>query len=193
MTYCPNAACPARIYWGIVHFVSRAAMDIRGLGERTTQQLIDAGLVSDVGDLYSLTVAQLLSLEGFQRKSAENLVAGIEESKARGFARVLHGLGVRHVGETAAQLLAQSFGSMERLFRHRGGDRRGPRHRSDHREALARLRRRAAQPRDRPQARRGGRGSHGGGAAGRGGPLHRGRPSSSPARCRPSRGSRRRS
>jgi DNA ligase (NAD+) len=115
-TYCPNTACPARIYWGIVHFVSRSAMDIRGLGERTTQQLLDSGLVADVGDLYSLTVDQLLQLEGFQLKSAENLVAGIEESRTRGLARVLYGLGVRHVGEHAAQLLAQSFGSAERLF-----------------------------------------------------------------------------
>src|SRR5690606_38040287 len=56
MTYCPNAACPARIYWGIVHFVSRGAMDIRGLGERTTQQLLDQKLVGDVGDLYTLSV-----------------------------------------------------------------------------------------------------------------------------------------
>jgi DNA ligase (NAD+) len=115
-TYCPNTACPARIYWGIVHFVSRSAMDIRGLGERTTQQLLDAGLVADVGDLYALTVDQLLTLEGFQRKSAENLVSGIDESRSRGFARVLFGLGVRHVGENAAQLLAQHFGSADRLF-----------------------------------------------------------------------------
>jgi DNA ligase (NAD+) len=116
MTYCPNVACPARIFWGLVHFASRGAMDIRGLGERTTQQLLDAGLVSDVGDLYSLSVAQLLELEGFQQKSAENLISGIEESRSRGFSRVLFGLGVRHVGETAAQLLAQSFGSADRLF-----------------------------------------------------------------------------
>jgi DNA ligase (NAD+) len=117
MTYCPNVACPARIFWGLVHFASRSAMDVRGLGERTTQQLLDAGLVSDVGDLYSLSVAQLLELEGFQKKSAENLISGLEASKGRGFAKVLFGLGVRHVGETAARLLAQSFGSADRLFR----------------------------------------------------------------------------
>ncbi len=115
-TYCPNSACPARIYWGIVHFVSRGAMDIRGLGERTTQQLLDARLVEDVGDLYTLTVDRLLELEGFQQKSAENLISGIRESRERGLARVLYGLGVRHVGENAAQLLAQHFGSAERLF-----------------------------------------------------------------------------
>ncbi len=116
MTYCPNSACPARLYWGIVHFVSRGAMDIRGLGERTVQQLLDSGLVTDVGDLYSLDLESLLSLDGFQRKSAENLLRSIEESKQRGLARVLYGLGVRHVGETAAQLIAQEFGDIDRLM-----------------------------------------------------------------------------
>ncbi|HUE96862.1 MAG TPA: NAD-dependent DNA ligase LigA, partial [Longimicrobiaceae bacterium] len=116
MTYCPNGACPARLYWGIVHFVSRSAMDIRGLGERTVQQLLDVGLVSDVADIYALTIEDLLGLEGFQRKSAENLIAGIEGSKDRGLARVLHALGVRHVGEAAAQLIAQAFGSIDRLM-----------------------------------------------------------------------------
>src|SRR5690606_6784638 len=71
-TYCPNSACPARLFWGIVHFASRGAMDIRGLGERTIQQLLDAKLVSDVADLYALDVQALLGLEGFQKKSAEN-------------------------------------------------------------------------------------------------------------------------
>lgn len=117
MIYCPNGACPARLFWGIVHFVSRSAMDIRGLGERTVQQLLDTGLVSDVGDIYSITVDDLLGLEGFQRKSAENLVAGIGESKGRGLARVLNALGVRHVGEIAAKLIAQAFGDIDRLMR----------------------------------------------------------------------------
>jgi DNA ligase (NAD+) len=116
MTYCPNGACPARIYWGLVHFASRGAMDIRGLGERTCQLLLDAGLVTDVGDLYSLTAGQLLGLDGFQQKSAEKLIEGIRESASRGLARVLYGLGVRHVGETAAQIIARAFGSAERLL-----------------------------------------------------------------------------
>ena len=116
MIYCPNGACPARLYWGIVHFVSRAAMDIRGLGERTVQQLLDNGLVVDVADIYSISIDDLLALEGFQTKSAENLVAGITGSKDRGLARVLNALGVRHVGETAAQLIAQAFGSIDRLL-----------------------------------------------------------------------------
>jgi DNA ligase (NAD+) len=116
MTYCPNGACPARVFWGLVHFASRGAMDIRGLGERTSQQLLEAGLVTDVGDLFLLSVEQLLGLEGFQQKSAENLIDGIRESRTRGLARVLFGLGVRHVGEHAAQLLARAFGSIDRLM-----------------------------------------------------------------------------
>lgn len=115
MLYCPNGSCPARIYWGIVHFVSRGAMDVRGLGERTVRQLLDRGLVRDVADLYSLDAETLLGLEGFQEKSVENLLRGLAESKERGLAKVLFALGVRHVGESAAELLARAFGSAERL------------------------------------------------------------------------------
>ncbi|HEX7241577.1 MAG TPA: NAD-dependent DNA ligase LigA [Longimicrobiaceae bacterium] len=115
MLYCPNGACPSRIYWGLVHFVSRGAMDVRGLGERTIEQLLARGLVRDVADVYALTEAQLLELEGFKEKSAGNLLAGIAESKDRGLARLLFALGVRHVGESAAELLARHFGSMDRL------------------------------------------------------------------------------
>jgi DNA ligase (NAD+) len=116
MVYCPNGSCPARIFWGLVHFASRGAMDIRGLGERTCQQLLDLGLVQDVGDLYALRADQLIPLDGFQERSAEKLIAGIEGSKNCGLARVLYGLGVRHVGETAAQLLARAFGTIDRLI-----------------------------------------------------------------------------
>jgi DNA ligase (NAD+) len=116
MVYCPNSACPARIYWGLAHFVSRGAMDIRGLGERTIATLLERGMVQDVGDIYALTQDQLLTLEGFKEKSAQNLLAGIEASKQQGLARVLFGLGVRHVGEVAAQTLARHFGSMDRLL-----------------------------------------------------------------------------
>jgi DNA ligase (NAD+) len=192
MVYCPNSACPGRIYWGVVHFASRGAMDIRGLGERTIATLLttprtddsasaeaasaetldvqpagdapdgsvddvlaeaatdeDSGesdpstdssaelvdpedgspdgmavhaapgqrmLVEDVGDLYRLTLGDLLRLEGFKEKSAQNLLDGIAASRAQGLARVLFGLGVRHVGEVAAQTLARHFGSMDRLI-----------------------------------------------------------------------------
>ena len=115
MTYCPNSACPARIYWGVVHFASRGALDIRGLGEERIRLFLERGLVRDVADLYSLGKDQLLALEGFKEKSAQNLLDGIAASKEQGFARVLFGLGIRHVGETAAQLLARAFGSADRL------------------------------------------------------------------------------
>lgn len=116
MVYCPNSACPARIYWGIVHFASRGAMDIRGLGERTIDQLLREKLVEDVGDLYRLSLEDLLRLEGFKEKSARNLLDGIEGSKRQGLGRALFGLGVRHVGEVAAQTLARHFGSIDRLM-----------------------------------------------------------------------------
>jgi DNA ligase (NAD+) len=116
MTYCPNGACPARIYWGVVHFAGRSTMDIRGLGERTVQQLLETGLVQDVADLYTIGVEDLLRLEGFQRKSAENLVEGIAASRDRGLAKVLFALGIRHVGETAAELVARAFGNVDRLM-----------------------------------------------------------------------------
>jgi DNA ligase (NAD+) len=115
-SYCPNGACPARRFWSLVHFVSRDAMDIRGVGERTVQQLIDAGLVEDPADLYALTAEDLLRLEGFKQKSAENLLAGIAASRGRGLARVLFGLGVRHVGSSAAELLARAFGTLDRMM-----------------------------------------------------------------------------
>jgi DNA ligase (NAD+) len=116
MTYCPNSACPARIYWGLVHFVARGAMDIRGLGEERIRLFLEKGLVRDVADLYTLTLDQLLALEGFKEKSAKNLLDGIEASKQQGLARALFGLGIRHVGEIAAQTLARHFGSVDRLM-----------------------------------------------------------------------------
>jgi DNA ligase (NAD+) len=115
MTYCPNGACPARLFQGLVHFAARRAMDIRGLGERTIQQLLERGMISDVGDLYFLDSSTLLGLEGFKEKSAQNLIDGIRGTRERGLGRVLFGLGIRHVGETAAQLIARAFGSIERV------------------------------------------------------------------------------
>jgi DNA ligase (NAD+) len=113
--YCPNVACPARQLEAIVHFASRGAMDIRGLSYARIEQFITAGLVHDVADLYSLTVEQLTSLERFAEKSAENLVAAIDASRAQPLSRLLFGLGIRHVGQTAAQLLARHFGDMTSL------------------------------------------------------------------------------
>jgi len=116
MVYCPNSACPARIYWGLVHFVTRSAMDIRGLGEERIRLFLRQGLIRDVADVYALSEEQLLALEGFKEKSARNLLDGIAESKQRGLARALFGLGVRHVGEHAAELLARHFGDIDRIL-----------------------------------------------------------------------------
>jgi DNA ligase (NAD+) len=116
MRYCPNSSCPDRIYWGLVHFVSQDAMDIRGLGERTAGQLLEAGLVSDYADLYRLGEEQLLQLEGFGEVSARNLLAAIEASRSRPLSRLLFALGIRHVGQHAAQVLAREFGSMDALL-----------------------------------------------------------------------------
>ena len=115
--YCPNVACPGRQLEALVHFASRGAMDIRGLSYARIEQLIAASLVHDVADIYALTVEQLLTLERFAETSAQNLVDAIVASKAQPLSRLLFGLGVRHVGQTAAQLLARHFGSMAALRR----------------------------------------------------------------------------
>jgi DNA ligase (NAD+) len=115
MHFCPNAACPGRRLEAIRHFASKGAMDIRGLGDSRVAQLIDAGLVGDVADLYDLTPHQLMSLEGFAEKSAEQLVASIQASKQQPLSRLLFGLGIRHVGATAAELLAREFSTMAAL------------------------------------------------------------------------------
>lgn len=114
--YCVNPACPSRMHRGLEHFVSRGAMDVRGLGERTVDLLLRSGLVKDYTGVYRLTKDDLLELEGFQERSAQNLLDGIEASKQRGLSRLLNGLGIRHVGEHASQLLARRFGSAKALL-----------------------------------------------------------------------------
>ena len=113
--YCPNVACPGRRLEGLVHFASRGALDIRGLSYARIEQLVEAGFVSDVADIFGLTVEDLVSLDRFAEKSAENLIAAIDEAKTRPFSRLLNGLGIRHVGAGAAQLLARHFGSLDAL------------------------------------------------------------------------------
>jgi DNA ligase (NAD+) len=113
--YCPNVACPGRQLEAIVHFASRGAMDIRGLSYARIEQLIAASLVHDVADIYALTAEQLTALDRFADVSAKNLIDAIEASKQQPLSRLLFGLGVRHVGQTAAQLLARHFGSMQAL------------------------------------------------------------------------------
>ncbi|MGH7469480.1 MAG: NAD-dependent DNA ligase LigA [Longimicrobiales bacterium] len=115
MIYCPNSSCPDRIHWGVVHFVSQGAMDIRGLGERTVKQLLEHGLVNDYADLYHLTSEHLLQLEGFAELSAANLLAALAESRNRPLSRLLFALGIRHVGAHAAQILARHYGTLETL------------------------------------------------------------------------------
>jgi DNA ligase (NAD+) len=113
--YCPNAACKGRRLESLIHFTSRNAMDIRGLSEARVTQLVAAGLVQDPADFYTLTVAQLLELEGFAEKSAAQLVAAIAASRAQPLSRLLPALGIRHVGEEAGKLLARHFGTVDAL------------------------------------------------------------------------------
>jgi DNA ligase (NAD+) len=115
--YCPNVACPGRQLEALVHFASRGAMDIRGLSYARIEQLIGAGYIHDVADLYSVTEEQLLELEGFAERSAQQLVAAIGASKSQPLSRLLFGLGIRHVGSTAAELLARHFGDLRALSR----------------------------------------------------------------------------
>src|SRR5688572_14328791 len=116
MVYCPNGSCPARIYWGLVHFASQDAMDIRGMGERTAAQLLQRGLVHDYADIYTLTPEQLLLLDGFAELSAGNLLRAIDASRQQPLSRLLYALGIRHVGQHAAQILARAFEHMDRLL-----------------------------------------------------------------------------
>lgn len=109
---CERASCPAQVERRIWHFASRGAMKIEGLGEKVIASLLAAGLVTTVADLYDLTPDQLVPLERMGQKSAENLVASIAASKERGLSRLLFALGIRQVGETAARLLAEHFGSL---------------------------------------------------------------------------------
>ena len=117
MRYCPNVSCPGRILEGIVHFASRDAMDIRGLGYERVRQLLDTHLIENVADLYDLTADRLVELERFAEQSAGQLVAAIAASKERPLSTLLFGLGVRHVGKTVAQLLARRFGTMDALMK----------------------------------------------------------------------------
>src|SRR5260370_35731264 len=115
--HCVNVECPEQRVQRIVYFAGRGAMDIEGLGEERVRQFVDAGRLADAGDIYSLPVEQLVPLERIGQKSAENLVASVEASKSRGLARVLVGLGIRHLGPTAAQAVARSLGELGRVER----------------------------------------------------------------------------
>lgn len=114
-TRCPNLSCPAQVRRRLQHFASRYCMDIEGLGEAVVDQLVSRELVHDIPDLYRLRVDDLLTLEKFARKSSENLVAAIEGSKERDLWRLIHGLGIQHIGVAASKDLAHAMGDLEKL------------------------------------------------------------------------------
>ena len=114
-TRCVNPSCPAVVREALRHFCSRRAMKIEGLGEKLVDQLVREGLLSDVASIYALTAESLAKLDRWGEKSASNLVAEIEQSKANDLSRLLFALGIRHVGEKAAGTLARRFGSLDAL------------------------------------------------------------------------------
>jgi DNA ligase (NAD+) len=113
--YCVNTACPAQLIRNIEHFVSRGAMDIVGLGIKIVEQLIESGLVKDVADLFTLKKSDLLKLEGFAEKKAENLLGAIEQAKGQSLNRFIAALGIHGVGEVMAGDLAHTFGNVTAL------------------------------------------------------------------------------
>lgn len=114
--YCDNPDCPGKIDRAIAHFVGRGAMDIEGLGSKIVEQLIDAQLVGDVADLYSLHTEDLLELDGFAERKAQKLLDAIGAAKQRPLERLIVGLGIRHIGEVSARALARHFGSLEAMM-----------------------------------------------------------------------------
>jgi DNA ligase (NAD+) len=110
---CVNPECPAQALRNIIHFASRDAMDIDGLGTAVATQLVEKGLVHSAADLYTLTKEQLLTLDKFKEKSADNLLNAIEASKQNNLDQLLFGLGIRNIGDKAAALLAEHFGTMQ--------------------------------------------------------------------------------
>ena len=112
---CENTSCPAKLQRGLEHFAARGAMNIEGLGESLVAQIIGAGLVKDYADVYALTAEKLAQLERMGQKSAAKVMLQIDKSRTNELWRLIYGLGIRHVGERASQVLARAFGSMEAL------------------------------------------------------------------------------
>jgi len=115
MSRCTNVSCPAQIYELVKHFVSRGAMDIEGIGEKLAEALLKAGLIKDVADIYTLQEEKLIGLERMGKKSADNVLKAIDESKKRPLARVIFALGIRHVGSETAEILSKNFASIDKL------------------------------------------------------------------------------
>ena len=113
---CPNVDCPAQLKRNIIHFASKGAMNIDGLGEAIVTQLVDNSIISGVADLYRIKAEQLEVLERFGKKSAENLVKAIEGSKENSLERVIFGLGIRNIGQNGAKLLCNRFGSIDAIM-----------------------------------------------------------------------------
>jgi DNA ligase (NAD+) len=113
---CTNSMCPAQLRRGITHFVSRAGMDIEGLGKKRVDQIIDAGLITSFVSLYSLTVEDLIKIERFGERSAQSLVDKLTKSKNQPFHRLLFGLGIHNVGAQTAKVLAKEFGSIDAIM-----------------------------------------------------------------------------
>jgi len=113
---CPNPNCPAQVEGSFRHFVSKGAMNIDGLGEKILIKLIEKGLIQEEADLYTLTLDDLLKLDKIKEKSAGNLLAAIAKSKKSTLARFIYALGIRHVGEFIAGILARHFGGIEPLI-----------------------------------------------------------------------------
>lgn len=114
---CVNINCPAVIFEHVIHFAARSAMDIDGLGEAVARQLLQKGLIRDVGDIFCLTKEELLGIEHFKDKAAANLYLAIQASKARPLSRLLFALGIRHIGAHVAEVIANRFGTIDRICR----------------------------------------------------------------------------
>ena len=119
---CINPSCPAQLERGLIHFASRSAMDIEGMGEALVEQLVRKGLVKDFADIYSLKKTDLLKLDLFKDKKTQNLLDAIEKSKKQPLSRLIFGLGIRHVGEKGAYVLAQKFKDLNNLIKAQAQD-----------------------------------------------------------------------
>ena len=113
---CVNPECPAQLLRNVIHFCSRDAMDIEGLGDALVEKFISENLISNVADIYDITAGEIMMLEGHQEKSAKNLVEAIERSKQNDLSRLLFALGIRHIGQKAAKLLSEHFGNIDSII-----------------------------------------------------------------------------
>lgn len=116
--YCTNSLCPAQVQGRMEHFVARTAMDIEGLGYQILEKFIQLGYLKDITDIYKLDkkIKELKSLEGFGEKSIDNILGSIERSKTRPFEKVLYAIGIRHVGDRTARVLAKHFKNIDNII-----------------------------------------------------------------------------